>query len=515
MPRDSFTMSENSGSFGMQQRQDRFDAIGDLIVGPPGPPGPQGPPGEDGKSAYQSAVDGGYQGTEAEFNDELSDIRYAASLARDAADDAEAAAEHYPKIQNGTWWVWDVERELFVDTGISAQGPKGDSVSLTILSYGHSTWSDFIAAYNSRSIVYCRASSGSDPASGSQTRLAFMAYVNSAASPTSVEFQYYRSVSSHSDAQQGDQVFIYKLTSGGVWSVTVREAYTKIVAGENMTSSYANGTLTLNATGGGGGTSDYDDLTDKPSINNVTLSGNKTAAELGLGTYSKPSSGIPQTDLASAVQSKLDNTVVVSDTQPTATENKLWVDTDAGAGTSYQIPTVAEMDAADNTILGNLAMIESSPATTAHAVGDYIVYNGQLYKVTAAIAAGQTLTVGTNIAATTIAGAFGTVSEASPTVGTNITNIGTFVRKVGKVVVFSGIARATADLAGNGTTVFTIPIEYAPSIGVTAACYATYNNTAGMYNFFLQTDGVFRTNIGFGIVNANTAIYINFTYFTK
>lgn len=32
---------------------------------------------------------------------------------------------------------------------------------------------------------------------------------------------------------------------------------------------------------GGGGTSDYDALTNKPSITGVTLSGNKTAAELG------------------------------------------------------------------------------------------------------------------------------------------------------------------------------------------------------------------------------------------
>lgn len=96
---------------------------------------------------------------------------------------------------------------------------------------------------------------------------------------------------------------------------------------------------------GGGGTTDYDDLTDKPSINGTTLSGNKTTADLGLGTYSKPSGGIPASDLASAVQSKLDNTVVVSDTQPTATENKLWVDTDAGAGSTYQVPTVAEMEA--------------------------------------------------------------------------------------------------------------------------------------------------------------------------
>lgn len=34
--------------------------------------------------------------------------------------------------------------------------------------------------------------------------------------------------------------------------------------------------------GGGGGTSDYSDLTNKPSINSVTLSGNKTGADLGI-----------------------------------------------------------------------------------------------------------------------------------------------------------------------------------------------------------------------------------------
>ena len=34
--------------------------------------------------------------------------------------------------------------------------------------------------------------------------------------------------------------------------------------------------------GGGGGTSNYNDLTNKPSINSITLSGNKTSSDLGL-----------------------------------------------------------------------------------------------------------------------------------------------------------------------------------------------------------------------------------------
>lgn len=124
----------------------------------------------------------------------------------------------------------------------------GYITGMTILSYGISTWQDFITAYNAKKVVYCRASSNSNPATGSQTRLAFMAYVSNAASPINVEFQYYRSVNSHSASQQGDQVYIYKLTSAGVWSVTVRESYTKIVTGTGLTSTYANSAITLNVT---------------------------------------------------------------------------------------------------------------------------------------------------------------------------------------------------------------------------------------------------------------------------
>lgn len=75
---------------------------------------------------------------------------------------------------------------------------SGFITGMTILSYGSSTWNDFITAYNANKVVYCRASSNSNPATGSQTRLAFMAYVDNATTPTNVEFQYYRSVSSHS-----------------------------------------------------------------------------------------------------------------------------------------------------------------------------------------------------------------------------------------------------------------------------------------------------------------------------
>lgn len=155
---------------------------------------------------------------------------------------------------------------------------------LVILSYGSSTWNDFINAYNKNKVVYCRASSNSNPGTGSQTRLAFMAYVSNSTSPTSVEFQYYRSVSSHADNQQGDQIFVYKLTNANAWSVEVREAYTKVVAGTGLSSSYSNGAITLTngvtestvsgwgftkSTGTSTFSGSYNDLTDKPEIPNM------------------------------------------------------------------------------------------------------------------------------------------------------------------------------------------------------------------------------------------------------
>jgi hypothetical protein len=45
--------------------------------------------------------------------------------AEDAADRAEEASEHYPKIVNDYWWVWDVQTENWVNTGVKATGEGG------------------------------------------------------------------------------------------------------------------------------------------------------------------------------------------------------------------------------------------------------------------------------------------------------------------------------------------------------------------------------------------------------
>ena len=141
-----------------------------------------------------------------------------------------------------------------VDKFLSGDGTyKSGGLPMVILSYGNSSWSDFINAYRNNVIVYCRASSNANPASGKQTRMAFMAYVNDADNPTQVEFQYYRSMNPTNKTinQMSDQVFVYTLSSNGTWSVIAREASIKSVvcdASTGLSATYDKNTGTLTFT---------------------------------------------------------------------------------------------------------------------------------------------------------------------------------------------------------------------------------------------------------------------------
>lgn len=80
--------------------------------------------------------------------------------------------------------------------------------------------------------------------------------------------------------------------------------------------------------------------------------------------------------------------------------------------------------------VGSLATIESSPATSNHSVGSFLVYNGTLYKVTRAIAAGESLVVGTNI--------------VSASVGAELTSLNNGLTQLGKIYRFNVSSGAVA-----------------------------------------------------------------------
>lgn len=107
-------------------------------------------------------------------------------------------------------------------------------------------------------------------------------------------------------------------------------------------------------------------------------------------------------------------------------------------------------------INGNFATIEeSSTSTHAYSINDYLVYNGLLYKVTAAIDIGDTIATGTNVAITT------TGTELSELTGRNVYS--TAEKVVGTWIGGKPLYRRVIDCglipAGvlNNTNIYTFP----------------------------------------------------------
>lgn len=69
--------------------------------------------------------------------EEQSAITQAIAALNIAVEKSAEAITHYPKLDNGTWWVWDVTSEAWVDTGVVAQGEDGFSPSANVVKVGH------------------------------------------------------------------------------------------------------------------------------------------------------------------------------------------------------------------------------------------------------------------------------------------------------------------------------------------------------------------------------------------
>lgn len=103
-------------------------------------------------------------------------------------------------------------------------------------------------------------------------------------------------------------------------------------------------------------------------------------------------------------------------------EGNLWItdtydDLDEGLTETKDRVTALETGAetTKNSILSIFAESDTATATANHAVGDLFVMGGKLYKATAAIATGETITVGTNCAETTVEEEFtGKADKAKP-----------------------------------------------------------------------------------------------------
>lgn len=170
-------------------------------------------------------------------------------------------------------------------------------------------------------------------------------------------------------------------------------------------------------------------------------------------------------------------------------------------------------------LAGSVAVIETSPATAIHSVGDFILWNGQLYTVTSAIAVGETLTVGSNITATSAGSEIsalkaGLTNLSYTSQGLNvITGTGTLVGggycKIGNLVIVNFRFNSTTTSTPVAITGFPKPKAGVSANYIGGACYDSENERAGF--FYMNANGqlTFPARLGSG------QFLVSFTYITE
>lgn len=148
-------------------------------------------------------------------------------------------------------------------------------------------------------------------------------------------------------------------------------------------------------------------------------------------------------------------------------------------------------------ILGNFATAETSPASASHAVGEYLLYNNRLYKVLAAISAGQQLTIGTNIGQTNVAAEL--ASQASAISALNSKSL--FYRTPTVTSITSN-----TDLWNMGTGIYLISLSSASEyIPARWGILVVFNCMTDAAYFYLTTFGESYLRIAYNLISGTTA----------
>lgn len=268
---------------------------------------------------------------------------------------AEEAAEKGPQIINGFWYTWDADAGEYVNTDVPAAGENGED--------GNSIWRADVAPTPETVFGHTRYYYTASDLSGAAGRTVqqgdlivkeadVLYYVRGI---WESRYEVYRIGSIKGDPGEDGYSPVVTITEidGGHRVTITDETHPQGQSFDVMDGQ------------GGSGSSDYNDLSNKPQIAGVTLSGNKSLADLGIaaasdiptvpvqsvngktgtvvlnasdvgaGTYTKPSSGIPKTDLASAVQTSLGKADTALQSAPVTSVNG-----QTGA-VSLSIPTTA------------------------------------------------------------------------------------------------------------------------------------------------------------------------------
>lgn len=183
---------------------------------------------------------------------------------------------------------------------------------------------------------------------------------------------------------------------------------------------YENNAKWYSQSGGGGGTHNYEELENKPSINNVTLAGNKSLSDLGVPTKTSeltndsgfissiPSQYITETELTSALSTKADTSSI-----PTKTSE---LTNDSGYITSVPVNSV---NGKTGTVVLNASDVGALASNTAYVS----TVNGQSGAVTISVPTNTSDLVNDSgfltSAVTTFNGQSGAVTYSAPVSSVN------------------------------------------------------------------------------------------------
>ena len=146
------------------------------------------------------------------------------------------------------------------------------------------------------------------------------------------------------------------------------------------------------------------------------------------------------------------------------------------------VTAVYEKAAASSVKAGSIATVENTTATEAHDVGEYVLINGQMYIVTAAVSIGETFIEGTNISAVSI--------------GDELTalNAGLIISR-GYTIYGNGTTTSTLDISVDGYT----PMAAIPTaaVGDLTAMTQLYNNSITGNVFTAMWSSAKSSSVGF------------------
>ena len=196
----------------------------------------------------------------------------------DAVDAAEEAASKGPIIQDAYWYIWDSTAGEYVNTNVKAEGADGNRVWWTTAAISMIPGSRYVVL-----LPDLNGPAGASPAvsdlvvgpapntSGSATYLYYIFSID-----TALQQVILKSIGSIKGAQ-GDP---------GDAGVSPSVSVSEITGGHRVTitdEDHPDGqSFDVMDGQGGSGSSDYDDLTNKPQINSVALTGNKSLSDLGI-----------------------------------------------------------------------------------------------------------------------------------------------------------------------------------------------------------------------------------------